>query len=173
MHAVRPRQAGLFVLRSLRLAADRLFCFARLSAAARGGQGLRGIPAKDYGDDAVNRCFTGVLFACIAAAALCLLATMPPLRQAGFAQGNDIPYFSAKEDRIDINTAPAAELRCLPGIGKKKAQAILRYRAQNGPFSSADELAQVEGISLRMAEEFRDLICFSSESSGPISGSNR
>ena len=109
----------------------------------------------------MNRRFTGVFLACIAAAAVCLLATMPPLRQAGFAPEDDPPYFSAKEDRIDINTAPAAELQCLPGIGEKKAQAIIAYRTQNGLFSSAEELAQVEGISPRMAEEFRDLICFS------------
>ena len=109
----------------------------------------------------MNRRFTGVFFACIAAAVVCLFATLPPLRQAGFAPQEDTPYFSAGEDRIDINTAPAAELRCLPGIGEKKAQAIIEYRTQNGPFSSAEELANVEGISLRTVEGFQDLVCFS------------
>lgn len=117
--------------------------------------------SKLNGDDAVNRRFTGVFLACIAAAVMCLFATMPPLRQAGFTSQGDTPWFSAGEDRIDINTAPAAELRCLPGIGEKKAQAIIAYRTQNGPFSSAEELSQVDGISARTAEGFRDLICFS------------
>lgn len=94
----------------------------------------------------MQRRFTGVLLACIAAAVGCLFAATPPLWQAGFAPRDDTPYFTAGEDRIDINTAPAAELRCLPGIGEKKAQAILAYRAQYGSFSSAEELAQVEGI---------------------------
>ena len=109
----------------------------------------------------MNRRFIGVLFACTAAALICLFATMPPLRQAGFAPRDDTPWFSAAEDRIDVNTAPAAELRCLPGIGEKKAQAIIAYRTQNGPFSAAEELANVEGISLRTVEGVRDLICFS------------
>lgn len=109
----------------------------------------------------MNRRFIGVFLACIAAAVISLFATMPPLRQAGFAQRDDAPYFSAGADLIDINTAPAAELRCLPGIGEKKAQAILLYRTQNGPFSSAEELCQVEGISAGTVEKFQDLICFS------------
>ena len=109
----------------------------------------------------MKRRFSGVFFACIAAAVVCLLVTMPPLRQAGFSPQEDTPYFEAGEDRININTAPAAELRCLPGIGEKKAQAIIVYRTQNGPFSSADELINVEGISARTVEAFRDLICFS------------
>lgn len=112
------------------------------------------------GDDAVNRRFTGVFLACIAAAVICLFATMPPLWQRSMPQ-NDTPYFSAGEDQIDINTAPAAELRCLPGIGEKKAQAIIAYRTQNGPFSSAEELCQVDGISAHTVEKFQDLICFS------------
>lgn len=109
----------------------------------------------------MNRRFTGVFFACIIAAVISLIATMPPLRQAGFAPQEDTPYFGAGEDRINVNTAPAAELRCLPGIGEKKAQAIIAYRTQNGPFASAGELANVEGISLRTVEEFLDLVCFS------------
>lgn len=109
----------------------------------------------------MQRRFAGVFLACIAAAVGCLFAAMPPLWQAGFAPRDDTPYFTAGEDRIDINTAPAAELRCLPGIGEKKAQAILAYRAQYGPFSSAEELAQVEGISLHTVEGLRHLICFS------------
>ena len=108
----------------------------------------------------MNRRFTGVFLSCIAAAVICLFVTMPPLWQRSMPQ-DDSPYFSAGEDRININTAPVAELRCLPGIGEKKAQAIIAYRTQNGPFSSAEELCQVEGISARTVEKFLDLICFS------------
>lgn len=101
-----------------------------------------------------------MFLACAAAAVICLFATAPPLWQGSVPQ-DDTPYFSAGEDLIDINTAPAAELRCLPGIGEKKAQAIIAYRTKNGPFSSAEELCEVEGISARTVEKFRDLIGFS------------
>lgn len=53
--------------------------------------------------------------------------------------------FSA--DQVDINTADAATLaEALTGVGAAKAQAIVDYREQHGPFKSVDELAMVDGI---------------------------
>ena len=49
-------------------------------------------------------------------------------------------------ETIDINTADAYDLQRLPGIGEKRAQAILDYREEHGPFGSVDELDDVEGI---------------------------
>lgn len=62
-------------------------------------------------------------------------------------------------DKVNINTATAEELDTLPGIGEKKAAAIIQYREQNGAFSSVEELARISGISDTMVEEIRDLIC--------------
>ena len=44
---------------------------------------------------------------------------------------------------MDVNTAPAAELETLPGIGEKKALAIVEYREANGPFRAVEELERV------------------------------
>ena len=44
---------------------------------------------------------------------------------------------------IDLNTASAADLTRLPGIGEKRAQAIVDYRESSGPFQSVGILAQV------------------------------
>lgn len=48
---------------------------------------------------------------------------------------------------VNINTADAATLAAgIKGVGDKKAQAIVKYRKEHGPFRSVDELANVPGI---------------------------
>ena len=47
---------------------------------------------------------------------------------------------------VDINSADAAELEELPGIGPVTAAAIVRHREQSGPFRSVQSLQEVSGI---------------------------
>src|SRR5688572_12877674 len=54
--------------------------------------------------------------------------------------------------RIDINSASAAELSLLPGLGPALAQRIVEHRTSNGPFSSVDELNRVKGIGEAIIE---------------------
>ncbi|WP_331716778.1 ComEA family DNA-binding protein [Stenotrophomonas sp. MMGLT7] len=62
-------------------------------------------------------------------------------------------------DKVNINTADAAELdRVLLNVGPAKAQAIIDYRTEHGPFKSVEELALVKGIGLKTAERNRDLV---------------
>ncbi len=55
---------------------------------------------------------------------------------------------------ININTADAATLQQLKGIGAKKAQAILTYRKQQ-PFHSIDDLTKISGISEGLLNKIR------------------
>ena len=48
--------------------------------------------------------------------------------------------------KININTASVAELETLKGIGTKKAEAIVKYREDNGKFKKAEDLVLVKGI---------------------------
>ncbi|MCC7122482.1 MAG: ComEA family DNA-binding protein [Gammaproteobacteria bacterium] len=62
-------------------------------------------------------------------------------------------------ERVDINAANASELAGgLVGIGQTKAEAIIDYREQNGPFESVDDLALVKGIGPATIEKNRDRI---------------
>lgn len=47
---------------------------------------------------------------------------------------------------VNINTATAAELEALPGVGPAKAKAIVEYRKQNGAFKTTEDLKKVKGI---------------------------
>jgi len=49
-------------------------------------------------------------------------------------------------------------LDSLPGIGPAKAQAIVDYRDQNGPFRTIDDLLNVPGIGPKILETIRDQI---------------
>lgn len=53
---------------------------------------------------------------------------------------------SAPAGAVDVNTAGLEELMSLPGIGEVRAQAILDYRAEHGPFRYPEELIRVKGI---------------------------
>ena len=59
---------------------------------------------------------------------------------------------------LNLNTATAAELEALPGIGKVYAERIVAYRSQHGPFKSSEEIMQVQGIGPACYEQIRDLI---------------
>jgi competence protein ComEA len=59
---------------------------------------------------------------------------------------------------ISINRGTLADLDTLPGIGPAKAQAILDYRAQHGPFKRLEDLQNVAGIGTKTYEDLKSLI---------------
>jgi competence protein ComEA len=64
----------------------------------------------------------------------------------------------SQPQRINLNRAEAWLLDALPGIGADRAQAIVDYRNQNGPFRRIEDLLQVEGIGQSTLDRMRDLI---------------
>ena len=62
-------------------------------------------------------------------------------------------------EKVNVNTADAATLdRVLVNVGPTKAEAIVAYRKAHGPFRSAEQLAQVDGIGLKTVEKNREMI---------------
>ena len=63
--------------------------------------------------------------------------------------------------KIDINRADPWLLEALPGIGETRAQAIVDYRSENGPFRRIEDLLKVSGIGEATFEKIKDLITVS------------
>src|SRR4051812_16222363 len=59
---------------------------------------------------------------------------------------------------VNINSADAQTIvnAHIKGIGKKRAEAIVAYRQQHGPFKSVDDLKNIKGISKSAIEENRN-----------------
>jgi competence ComEA-like helix-hairpin-helix protein len=66
--------------------------------------------------------------------------------------------------RIDVNTAPAAELELLPSIGPALADRIVTHRTEHGPFDSLKALDSVPGIGPRTLEDLAPFVRFSEPS---------
>jgi competence protein ComEA len=65
---------------------------------------------------------------------------------------------SRQPQRVDINRADVWLLGALPDIGNTRAQAIIEYRQQNGPFRNIAEITRVPGISSNTFEKIKNLI---------------
>ena len=57
--------------------------------------------------------------------------------------------------KVNINTATAAELASLNGIGAAKADAIVAYRTTNGNFATVEDLTKVKGIGDKIIEKIK------------------
>ncbi|MEK4287135.1 ComEA family DNA-binding protein [Paenibacillus sp. FSL P4-0502] len=67
---------------------------------------------------------------------------------------------ASQEGKVNVNTAGVKELMDLPGIGEKKAQAIMDYRNRVGTFRSLSDLGKVKGIGPKMLEKLKALVIF-------------
>lgn len=78
---------------------------------------------------------------------------------ASSAQGSAAAGSAATGGLVNINTADAATLETLPGVGEKTALKIVEDREANGPFASTEDLKRVSGIGDKKFEALSELIC--------------
>lgn len=72
------------------------------------------------------------------------------------------------QPRVDLNHATVEELTTLKGIGRKKAQAIVAFRARR-PFTRLTQLLKVKGIGKKTLSRLRPHLAITSPSSTPSS----
>jgi competence protein ComEA len=60
--------------------------------------------------------------------------------------------------RININSAPQAELELLPSVGPSLAKAIIDYRTLHGPFKAISDLDKVKGIGPKKLAKMAPLV---------------
>jgi competence protein ComEA len=88
----------------------------------------------------------------------------PAARSAG-AKGRPL----GSGEKVDLNRASVAELMRLPGIGRKRAEAIAALRARK-PLRRAEDVAEVKGISPQWVARNRALLEVAPPSGAPPPG---
>jgi len=81
-----------------------------------------------------------------------------PTQTTGSSSGQSGAAKPTPGVKINLNTATAADLEQLPGIGPSLAQRIIADRTQNGPFKSLDDLARISGIKAGIIARIRDYV---------------
>ncbi|MGN7973926.1 ComEA family DNA-binding protein [Serratia sp. 22264] len=97
-------------------------------------------------------CLAGPSMAAVEKAAAAQPVLSAPAVKAG--QGSEVAVDD--EASVSINQADAEQLASvLKGVGLKKAESIVRYREQNGPFTQIEQLQEVPGIGSALFERNR------------------
>jgi competence protein ComEA len=68
---------------------------------------------------------------------------------------------------VNINTADAVALQQINGIGPSKANAIIEYRKENGPFATVDDLVKVPGIGEKSLAQLKPQITVGTATAAP------
>ncbi len=102
------------------------------------------------------------LAACLSAPAPAAAEQSAGTRRAPAKQAAPTP-----SSPVNLNSATAAQLEALPGIGPKAAQRIIEYRQKNGGFRKTEELMNVKGIGEKSFLKLKPLLTISAAAAEP------
>jgi competence protein ComEA len=83
-------------------------------------------------------------------------ATVGAGSQSNATSGESSSSQQENGEKVNLNTASAADLQKLNGIGEKKAEQIIAYREQKGSFKKIEDLMQVSGIGEKTFASLKD-----------------
>lgn len=113
----------------------------------------------------------GLAAAAVALAAVCVMIACSAADESRYQPVADLPASTVitgqghtqRAGQININTATAEQLDTLPGIGPVKAEAIIAWREEHGPFSCPEDLIMVSGIGEATLAKLLDQITVGGE----------
>ena len=91
--------------------------------------------------------------------ALVLAAALVFISSPLFAQRATKPPAQAavvSTEVVNLNSATAAQIATLPGIGPKTADLVVQYRTKNGPFKKIEEIMNVRGVGEKSFLKIKD-----------------
>ena len=82
---------------------------------------------------------------------------------------------SAMATPVNVNSADAKTIAdALAGIGQKKAEAIVKYRTEKGPFKTVEDLTQVKGVTKKiLAKNPNDILLSDTSTPAPVAPENK
>lgn len=86
-----------------------------------------------------------------------VVAPQEPVQTTSASGATDVES-AIPDGRIDLNLATVEELVTLKGIGQSRAEAIVEYRTQQGPFTCIEDIMQVAGIKEGVFSKIKDQI---------------
>jgi competence protein ComEA len=90
------------------------------------------------------------------AAAIVLVAIV--VAAGGVAPAATSSTVKEKPELVDINSATAADLEKVPGLGPSLSRRIVEFRDKNGPYSTVEDLLKIQGIGEKSLSRFRDYL---------------
>ena len=91
----------------------------------------------------------------------------PGSEEAAVDPGDNPDDAPASGDLVDLNTAPLSALTTLPGIGQKRAEAIIAFRESRDSITSVEDLLEIDGFGPATVENIRPFVAQSNTGQSP------
>jgi competence protein ComEA len=104
----------------------------------------------------MNRSALVLVAALVFASSPLIAQSASPKPQAGTRATKPVTATVVSTEVVNLNSATAAQIASLPGIGPKTAELVVQYRTKNGPFKKIEEVMNVRGIGEKSFLKIKD-----------------